>query len=72
MSSTLLPEIVEMNEPSMSMMGGSLKLSNTESDKVLQSHNLRSYRMALVNIFLPGFWDNHVHFRGGDSLIQCQ
>lgn len=20
---------------------------------------------------LPGFWDNHVHFRGGDSLIQA-
>ena len=20
---------------------------------------------------LPGFWDNHVHFRGGDSLIDA-
>ena len=26
---------------------------------------------ATDKYILPGFWDNHVHFRGGDSLIQA-
>ncbi len=26
---------------------------------------------ATDNYILPGFWDNHVHFRGGDSLIKA-
>ncbi|MCJ7465157.1 MAG: amidohydrolase family protein [Maribacter sp.] len=26
---------------------------------------------AAGKFILPGFWDNHVHFRGGDSLIQA-
>jgi len=29
-------------------------------------------RLDASNTFiLPGFWDNHVHFRGGDSLIEA-
>ena len=35
-----------------------------------------SYRSAIIldgtdKYILPGFWDNHVHFRGGDSLIEA-
>ncbi|MGB3149827.1 MAG: amidohydrolase, partial [Maribacter sp.] len=26
---------------------------------------------ATGKFILPGFWDNHVHFRGGDSLISA-
>ncbi len=26
---------------------------------------------ATGKYILPGFWDNHVHFRGGDSLIEA-
>jgi predicted amidohydrolase len=26
---------------------------------------------ATGQYILPGFWDNHVHFRGGDSLIHA-
>ena len=35
-----------------------------------------SYKSELIldgtdKYILPGYWDNHVHFRGGDSLIQA-
>ncbi|TJY37137.1 amidohydrolase family protein [Pontimicrobium aquaticum] len=35
-----------------------------------------SYKSEIIidatdKYILPGFWDNHVHFRGGDSLIQA-
>ena len=26
--------------------------------------------LAEGKFILPGFWDNHVHFRGGDSLVK--
>lgn len=48
--------------------GRIVKLSKTE--------NVVSYKAEIVlngtnKFIVPGFWDNHVHFRGGDSLIQA-
>lgn len=42
--------------------------------EVLDSGTLSNYEaLETINAgdkyMLPGFWDNHVHFRGGDSLI---
>jgi len=38
------------------------ELTNFNSDTVID---------ASGKYILPGFWDNHVHFRGGDSLIKA-
>ncbi len=44
--------------------------------KIIPAGNANDY-LALEKIdasnkyILPGFWDNHVHFRGGDSLISA-
>jgi len=48
--------------------GRIVKLSNTE--------DVMSFKAEIVlngtnKFIVPGFWDNHVHFRGGDSLIQA-
>ena len=48
--------------------GRIVKLSKTE--------DVMSYKAEIVlngtnKFIVPGFWDNHVHFRGGDSLIQA-
>ncbi len=37
------------------------------NEKVLATDTLD----ATGKYILPGFWDNHVHFRGGDSLIEA-
>ena len=44
--------------------------------KLLNTEDNASYTSELIldgtdKFILPGFWDNHVHFRGGDSLIQA-
>lgn len=44
--------------------------------KLSNSDDKTSYKSEIVldgtdKFILPGFWDNHVHFRGGDSLIQA-
>jgi len=43
------------------------KILSTDTDFQYQTE---SEINAENNYILPGFWDNHVHFRGGDSLIQ--
>jgi len=48
--------------------GRIVKLTNAEDNE--------SYKSELIldgtdKFIVPGFWDNHVHFRGGDSLIQA-
>ena len=48
--------------------GRIVKLANAEDNA--------SYTSELIldgtdKYILPGFWDNHVHFRGGDSLIEA-
>ena len=47
--------------------GRIVKLSNQE-DKSIKSEIILD---GTDKFILPGFWDNHVHFRGGDSLIQA-
>jgi len=47
--------------------GRIVKLSNQE-DKSIKSEIILD---ATNKFIVPGFWDNHVHFRGGDSLIQA-
>lgn len=44
--------------------------------KKITSHNYLNFTSEFIidatgKYVLPGFWDNHVHFRGGDSLIQA-
>ena len=44
--------------------------------KLANSDDKNTYNSEIVldgtnKFILPGFWDNHVHFRGGDSLIQA-
>ena len=36
-------------------------IGNYKSSKIIDAHN---------NFAMPGLWDMHVHFRGGDTLIQ--
>jgi len=36
-----------------------------------QNINAKTIRDVSNKYILPGFWDNHVHFRGGDSLIKA-
>lgn len=36
-----------------------------------QSFEAKEILDAKGKFILPGFWDNHVHFRGGDSLIKA-
>jgi hypothetical protein len=44
--------------------------------KLSDKQDVKSYKSELIldgteKFILPGFWDNHVHFRGGDSLIKA-
>ena len=44
--------------------------------KLASSDDENAYASEIIldgtdKYILPGFWDNHVHFRGGDSLIQA-
>ncbi|WP_411031939.1 amidohydrolase family protein [Spongiimicrobium sp. 3-5] len=44
--------------------------------KITDAPNIMDYKAketvdASETYVLPGFWDNHVHFRGGDSLINA-
>ena len=48
--------------------GRIVKLSNSDDENDYASEIILDGRGKYV---LPGFWDNHVHFRGGDSLIQA-
>ena len=48
--------------------GRIVELSNPEDSKSFKSEIILD---GTDKFILPGFWDNHVHFRGGDSLIQA-
>jgi imidazolonepropionase-like amidohydrolase len=48
--------------------GRIVKLSNPDNSKAFKSEIVLD---GTDKFILPGFWDNHVHFRGGDSLIQA-
>jgi imidazolonepropionase-like amidohydrolase len=44
------------------------KLVDRDTENVLSAKRILDLKGKFV---LPGFWDNHVHFRGGDSLIEA-
>jgi len=51
-----------------------LFISNDTITSIRQSDQTDAYEVkeivdATGKFLLPGFWDNHVHFRGGDALI---
>lgn len=48
--------------------GRIVNLSNLEENK---SYHSEITLDATNKFIVPGFWDNHVHFRGGDSLINA-
>jgi hypothetical protein len=48
--------------------GRIVKLSNPDDSIAFKSEIVLD---GTGKFILPGFWDNHVHFRGGDSLIQA-
>ena len=48
--------------------GRIVKLANSEAENTYNSEIILD---GTDKFILPGFWDNHVHFRGGDSLIQA-
>lgn len=48
--------------------GRIVKLSNPDDSIAFKSKIVLD---GTGKFILPGFWDNHVHFRGGDSLIQA-
>jgi hypothetical protein len=48
--------------------GRIVKLSNSVEENAYTSEIVLD---GTDRYILPGFWDNHVHFRGGDSLIQA-
>jgi Amidohydrolase family len=48
--------------------GRIVKLSNSVEENAYTSEVVLD---GTDKYILPGFWDNHVHFRGGDSLIQA-
>ena len=48
--------------------GRIVKLSNSVEENTYTSQIILD---GTDKYIIPGFWDNHVHFRGGDSLIQA-
>ncbi len=48
--------------------GRIVKLANSDDESASASEIILD---GTDKYILPGFWDNHVHFRGGDSLIQA-
>ncbi len=44
------------------------KIEASNPDKIL---NAEASLDVSNKFIIPGFWDNHVHFRGGDSLIEA-
>lgn len=48
--------------------GRIVKLSNSDEKTSFKSDIILD---ATDKYIVPGFWDNHVHFRGGDSLIEA-
>lgn len=44
------------------------KISNSNEENLFEAKQTID---ATGKFILPGFWDNHMHFRGGDSLIKA-
>lgn len=47
------------------------QIAKVSYDKADENSTAKNVVDATGKFILPGFWDNHVHFRGGDSLIEA-
>ncbi|UWX53716.1 hypothetical protein NYZ99_11205 [Maribacter litopenaei] len=47
------------------------RIAKMESGTSSENYTASNIIDASGKYILPGFWDNHVHFRGGDSLIEA-
>lgn len=47
------------------------KIALISKDSTRNNYLAKEIVVAKDKYILPGFWDNHVHFRGGDSLIEA-
>lgn len=47
------------------------KIAFISKESTSNNHMAKDIVDAKNKFILPGFWDNHVHFRGGDSLIEA-
>lgn len=57
----------EIHQQDLFISDGIIKMiQGSSNDKIL---NAKESLDVSNKYILPGFWDNHVHFRGGDSLI---
>ena len=59
-----------------SLLKQTIFIANGRIKKITKSAKESSYESkqtidATGKYILPGFWDNHVHFRGGDSLVSA-
>ncbi|KAA2216773.1 amidohydrolase family protein [Maribacter flavus] len=47
------------------------RIAKVAYDEIYENSTAKNVVDATGKFILPGFWDNHVHFRGGDSLIEA-
>lgn len=61
-SGKILPKrLVGISEDTIRFVGEMVNSDNYEADNILDAEN---------KFLMPGLWDMHVHFRGGDTLIE--
>lgn len=53
-------KFIAINKDTIQLVGNMEELERFEGKKIIDAQN---------NFVMPGLWDMHVHFRGGDSLI---
>ena len=74
-------DIAILNGETINLKTGNIQaqdifISGGRIEKVTSENSFKNYTAAQTvdatgKFLLPGFWDNHVHFRGGDSLIMA-
>ncbi|MEP2056911.1 MAG: amidohydrolase family protein [Maribacter litoralis] len=66
--------VINLDDGSISTV--SILINNNRITKIISSEEFGSIEAntiidAIDKFIVPGFWDNHTHFRGGDSLIEA-
>ncbi|MDF4202634.1 amidohydrolase family protein [Maribacter sp. SA7] len=64
--------LIDLEDGSISV--SNILISNNRIQKITADNNLKGAEAKTIidatgKYIVPGFWDNHTHFRGGDSLI---
>jgi len=59
----------DVNQQTVFISDGRIEKVSGQAD--INSFEVKKIIDASGKFILPGFWDNHVHFRGGDSLIKA-